>query len=274
MPTVVTITTFGGEDIVIPFPDGSPPPTTGDLLRELATRVPNRRSSFRLWVNDSECAVRGDDAKEELTQVVDLAKDVTLIYEQYKAFDTTEELRAAVDSWTADSNDAAAKGLVCELYGSVIGSWDVSHITDMSHLFDGASEFDDEEDIGRGGEMFEYNRKSDFNDDLSGWDTSNVTDMCWMFHAAWAFNGDVSGWDTSNVADMCGMFSLATTFNGDVSGWDTSKVTDMREMFWGASAFNCDLSGWDTSRVTRMANMFSGASAFDGDVSGWDTSCV
>jgi surface protein len=85
-----------------------------------------------------------------------------------------------------------------------------SGITDLSGLFEGAA---------------------DFNQDLSTWDVSLVTDMSRLFKDASAFNADLSGWDVSNVTDMSGMFENATAFNQDISGWDVSNVTDMAYMF-------------------------------------------
>jgi surface protein len=230
---VVTVSTLGGGDIAIPFPYGIPL-TTGDLVRELATRVPNHRSTFLLCVNDAESPVEGHAPDADLaTVVVDTTKDVTLLFQPYEAFATGAELKAAVGEWLAGGE---RNSVVSERYGHRIGAWDVSEVTDMWELFRGASAF---------------------NDDISGWDTSSVTDMCFMFNGALAFNGDVSGWDTSRVTNMYYMFQGATAFNGDVSGWDTSSVTDMRCMFREARAFNGDVSGWDTSSVTDMRQMFS-----------------
>jgi hypothetical protein len=77
---VVTVSTLGGGDITIPFPDGIPI-TTDDLVRELATRVPNHRSTFLLCVNDAESPVDCNDKNADLTTVVvDTTKDVTLLY--------------------------------------------------------------------------------------------------------------------------------------------------------------------------------------------------
>ena len=54
-------------------------------------------------------------------------------------------------------------------YGAM-NTWDVSLITDMSSLFDG---------------------KQNFNEDISNWDVSNVTNMAFMFHNASSFNQDM-----------------------------------------------------------------------------------
>jgi surface protein len=246
---VVTVSTLGGGDIAIPFPDGIPI-TTGDLVRELATRVPNHLSTFLLCVNDTARPVEGHASDADLTTVVNLTKDVTLIFKPYEAFATNVELRVAVNNWVAGGE---RKAVVSKRYGHRIGAWDVSHVTDMTKLFCGVMEF---------------------NDDLSGWDTSKVTDMRAMFASAAAFNGDVSGWDTSSVTNMCAMFASAAAFNGDVSNWDTSRVTDMYGVFFGATVFAGDVSGWDTSAATDMRAMFDCATAFAGDVSGWDVSNV
>jgi surface protein len=247
---VVTVSTLGGGDIAIPFPDGMPI-TTGDLVCELATRVPNHRSTFLLCVNDSESPVEGHAPDADLTAVVvDTTRDITLLFQPYEAFATGAELNAAVGEWTAGGDRQA---VVSKRYGHRIGWWDVSEVTDMTGMFRNATEF---------------------NGDISGWDTSSVTDMQGMFFSATVFNGDLSGWDTSKVTGMCSMFCSATVFNGDLSGWDVSRVTDMGSMFSSAVAFNGDVSGWDTSSVTDMSSMFLNAYAFDGDVSGWDTSNV
>jgi hypothetical protein len=110
--TTLAIMTFGGEDILIPVPAG--PLTSGYLVRELAARVPNHPSTFRLWVNDYECPIEGDAT--DLTQVVDPAKHITLLYEPYKSFDTSAELRTAVLEW---SRGGIAKESVLKTYGHV-----------------------------------------------------------------------------------------------------------------------------------------------------------
>src|SRR5690606_2584078 len=70
--------------------------------------------------------------------------------------------------------------------------WDVSHVTDMSYMFAGAPEF---------------------NQDISKWDVSSVTDMRNMFCGATSFNADVSKWNVSSVRTMWGMFAAAERFN-------------------------------------------------------------
>ena len=168
----------------------------------------------------------------------------------FLGFETTEELKAAVDIYLESPDDEASS--VALRYGFPIGNWNVSLITDMTFMFAGASTF---------------------NGDISAWDTSRVTIMFGMFSQASSFNGDISAWDTSRVTIMSGMF-FVSSFNGDISSWDTSTVTDMDSMFAGASTFNGDISAWDTSRVTDMRSMFVQASAFNGDISSWDTSRV
>ncbi len=126
---------------------------------------------------------------------------------------------------------------------------DFSRVTDMEHMFDGASSFDG---------------------DLSAWDVSNVSDMSYMFKDAPLFNSDISAWDVSNVSDMSEMFWHASSFDGDVSDWDVSRVTDMYGMFNRASSFDGDVSDWDVSRVTDMADMFRSTSSFNSDISEWN----
>ena len=56
--------------------------------------------------------------------------------------------------------------------------WDVTLITDMSHLFEA---------------------KTTFNEPLDRWDVSNVTDMKYMFYRAKSFNQRLNNWNINKV---------------------------------------------------------------------------
>lgn len=137
-------------------------------------------------------------------------------------------------------------------YG-LIGTWNVSGVTNMNSLF-----------IVR----------SQFNQDLSLWDVSNVVNMWGMFFRCYAFNGDISPWVVSKVQTMERMFQDSRAFNGDISLWDVSSVETMKLMFASAEAFNRDISSWDVSSVKDMYYMFDHAKAFNQGISSWDVSNV
>ncbi|MCY4299506.1 MAG: BspA family leucine-rich repeat surface protein [Flavobacteriaceae bacterium] len=105
-------------------------------------------------------------------------------------------------------------------------------VTDMSHLFNG---------------------RSSFNDDIGDWDVSSVTNMRSMFESATAFNRDLGGWNVSSVTNMTRMFEFATSFNQDIGDWNVGSVTRMGSMFRGATSFNQDISEWDVDQVTACA---------------------
>ena len=92
-----------------------------------------------------------------------------------------------------------------------ISSWDVSNVTNMSHMF-GTKDIDDYILI-------------NFNKDISKWDVSKVTDMSNMFLSAATFSQDIGSWDTSKVTNMSGMFGGAGNFNEDISALDKRKFT-------------------------------------------------
>lgn len=123
-----------------------------------------------------------------------------------------------------------------------------SKVTDMSSLFDGAT---------------------NFNQNIRSWDTSNVRDMQRMFKDCGDFNIDIGIWDVSLVESFRLMFRSTNSFNQNIGGWNTSSVSDMDRMFNQSTAFNQDISDWDTSSVTDMDYMFNGASVFNQDLSGW-----
>jgi surface protein len=171
-------------------------------------------------------------------------------------------------------NDVFSNSGITDVYGN-LGSWDVSNVTDMSHLFEYAGNV--------------HNIKS-----INKWDVSNVTDMSYMF--ATKLNNAIenrtklklNNWDVHNVTDMSHMFAGCTylTTVGNLSGWNVSNVEDMSAMFYGCSNLtSLDLSGWIASACTAMTDMFynchnlttldlSGLQAYDvTDVSGICSGC-
>jgi surface protein len=137
-------------------------------------------------------------------------------------------------------------------FNGVIGSWDVSSVTNMAYMFSDASSF---------------------NRPISSWDVSNVRYMSQMFDEASSFNQPLNSWDVSRVTDMDYMFDDATSFNQPLGSWDVSSVTDMYHMFYDASSFNQPLGSWNVSSVTDMRSMFSGVtlsvSNYDDLLLGW-----
>ncbi|MBN2714845.1 MAG: DUF285 domain-containing protein [Deltaproteobacteria bacterium] len=159
-----------------------------------------------------------------------------------------------------------------------INQWDVSGIANISGMFQGATNFNQDLSEWNTSNIVDmsrlFNEASSFNGSLDGWDTSKVTDMSDMFRNAKQFNQDVSFFDTSSVTDMAGMFYNAKVFNQDIGGWDTAKVMDLRGMLYNAQVFNQDIGGWDTAKVMDMAGMFYNTKVFNQDIGGWNTANV
>ncbi len=157
-----------------------------------------------------------------------------------------------------------------------IGSWNVSNVTNMNAMFNGATVFN--QNIGTwdtGNVTIMTNmltNMTSFNQDIGNWDTSSVTDMYGMFLGSAAFNQSLDSWDTSSVTNMAYMFQNATAFNGDIGSWDTSSVTDMRSMFQGAGSFNKNIGSWNTGNVTNMTAIFRDAVSFNQPIGNWDLS--
>jgi len=159
-----------------------------------------------------------------------------------------------------------------------ISGWDVTRVTNMSNMFNGASVFNTPLNwgvkTGNVTNMVGMFGNTVFNQDISGWDVSKVTNMSSMFYRATTFNGTISNWDVSKVTNMSSMFVVASSFNQDLSNWDVSSVTDMSYMFH-SSPFNSPLNwGVNTGNVTSMAGMFHSNGSFNQDISGWDVSSV
>lgn len=131
----------------------------------------------------------------------------------------------------------------------VIGSWDISEITDMGGLF------------------IDF---KDFNEDISGWKVDNVINMTRMFKDCVQFNKPLDSWNVSKVTNMDGMFAGCTEFNQPLNSWNVSNVTNMRGMFVNCTKFNQPINKWIVSKVTDMSYMFKNASSFNQPLSNWN----
>ena len=163
------------------------------------------------------------------------------------------DLSRVVTTGITDMNRLFHSTSFLDNFNDDISAWDVSSVTDMESMFEGAGMF---------------------NQDISAWDVSAVTNMRSMFDGAGAFNQPISDWDVGAVTNMRSMFSTVFDFNQDIGMWDVSSVTDMGFMFSGNDVFNQDIRNWDVSSVTDMEAMFLNARAFDQDISGWTVGAV
>ncbi len=151
-----------------------------------------------------------------------------------------------------------------------IGGWNTAQVTNMSGMFAGRKVPWPGPDVG-----------TSFNQDIGGWNTAQVTDMSRMFSRASSFNQDIGNWNTGNVTSMAYMFFDHGThaFNQDIGSWNTGNVTNMQGMFFSniSPVFNQDIGNWNTSSVTNMSYMFGafgGTAIFNQDIGNWNTSSV
>merc|ERR1712106_91395 len=119
-------------------------------------------------------------------------------------------LSQAVAQWSSNATSAR------ERFGP-ISAWDVSEVTNMHKMFDGANRF---------------------NQPLGSWQVGQVTDFFEMFDHAYAMNQDISGWNVSQATDMRSMFRYASAFS------DANKLL-IRCAWAGTSAF--DSAGYGSS---------------------------
>lgn len=152
--------------------------------------------------------------------------------------------------------------------------WNVSNVTDMNNMFNGAASFD--QNIGSWNVSKVTNMNNMFNDattfnqNIGNWDVSYVTHMNNMFNGATTFNQNIDSWNVSKVVNMDNMFNSATSFNQNIGSWNVSNVTTMNNMFDKAIAFNGDIGNWNVSNVTKMNKTFNGATAFNQNIGNWN----
>lgn len=170
--------------------------------------------------------------------------------------------------------------LYCYSLGSTgsMNAWNVSGVTNMKGMFDGASSFNQpigNWDVSRVTDMeYMFDGASSFNQPIVNWDVSNVTIMEDMFHGASSFNQPIGNWNVSGVTTMEGMFYWSSSFNQPIGSWNVSEVTSMAFMFDEASSFNQTLGDWDVSSVTKMYYMFAEATSFNQPIGNWNVSSV
>ena len=92
-----------------------------------------------------------------------------------------------------------------------LSRWNVSRVTDMEDMFNGARAF-----TGAG---------------IGCWDVSSVTDMRCMLWEATAFNAPIGDWDVSSVMYMNDMLAGATSFNQRLGGQWATSTADKLMMF-------------------------------------------
>jgi surface protein len=177
--------------------------------------------------------------------------------------------------------------------GANIESWTVNAVTDMSHMFEGATAFNNSSlswatnNVKNMSYMFKD--ATNFGGTyIDQWNIGNVTDMSHMFEGATAFNNTALGsWrnfasSLISVGNMSYMFKDATSFEGtSIDNWNVVAVTDMSHMFEGATAFNntamqaWNQTGRSTTLVANMSYMFKNATSFVGtNIDQWDVSGV
>ena len=146
-----------------------------------------------------------------------------------------------------------------------ISDWDVSSVTEMQRMFDGADDLSDDNKCAihtsfSSNSAWEYDWEEYCPDSVFQPETRDELKTAvdeWMDNSTSAnyTYGEINTWDTSLITNMSYLFYNNQTFNGNISGWDVSSVTNMSYMF-GYTDFNQDISGWDVSSVTNMNGMF------------------
>ena len=129
---------------------------------------------------------------------------------------TDENFKQLVNTYFDDR-----KKLPSDLKRLPIGQWDVSEVTDMSHLFSG---------------------RNDFNEPLH-WNVSKVKNMSRMFEDASSFNQPLN-WNVSNVENLESMFEGATKFRQDLHDWMLPNNADTYNTFKGAKNMKDFLPRW------------------------------
>lgn len=160
---------------------------------------------------------------------------------------------------------------------AVVGSWDVSNVTDFRNTWQGAKDFPDITawDTTAGEDFSRMFAVTTFNQDIGGWSTGSAENFSEMFTDT-PFSQYIGDWDVGNVTEFNGMFYLNTAYNQPFTNWEPMKTSPVSftGAFWGATAFNQPLDFLSGAQLGWTRNMFRGATSFDQDVNMLDVSQV
>jgi len=160
-----------------------------------------------------------------------------------------------------------------------IGKWNVSNVTNMEYMFQGCTKFNqqlnwDVSKVTKMNDMFsgcsDFNKPLKSEDGVGDWNVSNVYDMNSIFRNCIVFDQELN-WNVSNVKYMIAVFNGCTNFNQELN-WNVEDVKVIREMFKDCKTFNQALH-WNVSKVTIMASTFEGCTNFDQPLD-WDVANV
>ena len=92
-----------------------------------------------------------------------------------------------------------------------VGLWNVSEVRNMSNLFQGCK---------------------NFNEDVSAWDVRRVENLAGMFASASSFNQPLGAWDISRAENVRSMFCYASSFNQPLVAWAVRPGAFFRHRHW------------------------------------------
>jgi Mycoplasma protein of unknown function, DUF285 len=206
-----------------------------------------------LLVSPAASQTRGSRATVAIEEPGD-STNMVEYWDDPKCFETTEELRAAVEQYKGQNT---YDQILAKKYGWPMNHWCVSNIEDFSQLFHAP-----------------HHRYLD--EPLEGWDMSSATDLSGMFQNCHWFNQPLNRWDVSAVRTMTRMFAAARNFNQPLDQWNVERVQDMSYMFLHAFSFNQpqSMNGWNIGNVKNLEGMFRDARSLDDSLLKWDVSHV
>jgi surface protein len=252
VPANKTITIYPtGTNITVFWGDGTQNSYTGVSLSQGKTHTYASNGTYNVVIQGQISGYGWYEAavNYSLIKVLSFASGMISLLGGFENCKNLEEVPNQIPSTITDLTRCFSRSG----FNQDISSWNVSNVTNMTYMFNGATSF---------------------NQPLNGWDVSNVTNMRGVFRGATNFNQPLNNWDVSNVANMREVFQNATSFNQDLSSWNVSNVTNMSSIFSGATSFNQPLNNWNVSKVTNMGGMFALATSFNRPLNSWNVSNV
>ena len=186
------------------------------------------------------------DEREDVLYVSEDLSDCTNLMSKYRWFSYLEAVVAS--NVTAKVTKLVAMFDGCWRLKEVSPiDWDISGVTDMSHMFANCDSLED----------FSF---------LSDWDVSNVNLMEFMFNSCESMMdlSALSDWNVCNVRSMDDMFGYCANLEdiSALSEWDVSNLASAEGLFFYCTSLRdvSALSNWDVSKLNEwgIGGMFEG----------------